>query len=86
MANNTQTTASFLSENEREEKDNHIETRDNIFLQDITEREYVKSSNVIHLCAFIVAKPKFAFGKLISRISCLLYVLEFRSMWSSKCS
>jgi hypothetical protein len=64
MANNTQTTASLLDENHREEKRNHIETKERMYLQDNAEPEYVKSGNVIRLCAFIVARPKFAFGEL----------------------
>jgi hypothetical protein len=72
MANNTQTTASLLIDNHSEEKENHIEAKDSIQLQENAELEYVKSGSVIRLCAFIVAKPKFAFGEL-ARISRVYY-------------
>ena len=72
MANSTQTTASLLNDNHYEEKENHVEANDRTHLQDNAELEYVKSSNVIRLCAFIVARPKFAFGELV-RISYVLY-------------
>lgn len=65
MASNMQTNGSLLGANRKEEKQSHIEKDENMYLQDDTETEYVKSSNVIRLCAFIVARPKFAFGKLI---------------------
>ena len=79
MARNTQANGSFLGANHKEEKQSHIEASENMYLRDDAELEYVKSSNVIRICAFIVARPKFAFGKLI-RMSSLLCLLEFQSM------
>ena len=65
MASNIQTNGSFQGAKHKEEKQSNIETSEGICLRDNTELEYVNSSNVIRLCAFIVARPKFAFGKLI---------------------
>ena len=79
MATNAQTSTGLLAKNHEEEKQNDVKTRDSVCLQDNVEPDYVKPRNVIRLCRFIVARPKFAFGEL-GRISCLSYLLMFRSI------
>ena len=62
MASDELTTEFLHIGNHTETQENHVKTRINRPSRD--DVEYFKSSNVIHLCAVIVAKPKFAFGEL----------------------
>ena len=62
MKTDEQVTEFLPMENHIENQESHVETRNNRSSKDGV--EYFKSSNVIRLCAVIVAKPKFAFGEL----------------------